>query len=68
MKREEDSACYVRIFFSFLWKNGIFRYLIEKDGKGQGISIFTFGRNFPFVSFVSFVVLQDNILFTLNLH
>lgn len=24
-------------------------YLIEKDGKGQGISIFTFGRNFPFV-------------------
>lgn len=23
--------------------------LIEKNGKSQGISIFTFGRNFPFV-------------------
>ena len=24
-------------------------YLIEKDRKGQGVSIFTSGRNFPFV-------------------
>jgi len=64
-KRRRFCMLCKNLLLFFVEKMG---YLIEKDGKGQGISIFTFGRNFPFVSFVSFVVLQDNIFFTLNLH
>jgi len=64
-KRRRFCMLCKNLLLFFVEKMG---YLIEKDGKAQGISIFTLGRNFPFVSFVSFVVLQDNIFFTLNLH